>query len=136
MAKINGTLNAVLSGANKTLHTTSATLSVNVNLADTSTKDDAGWATHLKGRRDWTITIDGLYDMAGAGLTPDEIFTAIIDREADTVIKFTFDGITGAAGQGYTGNGTFSDISVTGASEEAITYSATITGNGPLAPLT
>ena len=133
MAKISGTANAVLSGANKVLHSTSATLNVNANLADTSTKDDAGWATHINGRRDWTITIDGLYDSAGAGLTPNEILTAIIGREADTVIKFTTNDPTNTVG--WTGNGTFTDVSLTGPAEESMTYSCTITGNGPLAAM-
>ena len=133
MAKFNGSVNAVLSGANKVLHSTSATLNVNVNLADTSTKDDAGWATSIQGRRDWTITIDGMYDTAGAGLTPDEILTAIITRAADTVIKFTTNDPTNTVG--WTGNGTFTDVSLTGPAEESMTYSCTITGNGPLAAL-
>ena len=133
MAKINGTLNAVLSGSDKILHSTSATLTVNVNLADTSTKDDEGWSTHLKGRRDWTIEVDGLYDTTGDGLTPDAILSAIIDRTADTVIKFTTDDPTNS--DGWTGNGTFSDVTITGASEEAITFSTTITGNAPLSAI-
>jgi len=133
MAKINGTLNAVLSGADKALHTTSATLDVNVSLDDTSTKEDAGWATHIHGRRDWTISIDGLYDTTGAGLTPNEILAAIIARSADTTIKFTTNDPTNTVG--WTGEGTFTDISITGPAEEAMTYSATITGNGPLAAI-
>lgn len=133
MAKINGTLNAVLSGSDKILHSTSATLTVNANLADTSTKDDGGWSTHLKGRRDWSISVDGLYDTTGDGLTPDAILSAIIDRTADTVIEFTTDDPTNS--DGWTGNGTFSDVTITGASEEAITFSTTITGNGALSAI-
>ena len=133
MAKINGTLNAVLSGTDKLLHSTSATLNVNVNLADTSTKDDGGWSTHINGARDWSISVDGLYDTTGSGITPNSILAAIIARTADTVIKFTTDDPTNSTG--WTGNGTFSDVTITGAAEEAITFSATITGNGALAAI-
>jgi len=133
MAKINGTLNAVLSGSDKVLHSTSASLTVNVNLADTSTKDDGGWATHINGVRDWSISIDGLYDTTGDGVTPDDILAAIIARTADTVISFTTNDPTNTSG--WTGNGTYSDVTITGPSEEAITFSASITGNGPLAAL-
>ena len=133
MAKINGTLNAVLSGSDKILHSTSATLTVNANLADTSTKDDGGWSTHLKGRRDWSIEVDGLYDTTGDGLTPDAILSAILNRTADTVIEFTTNSPTNS--DGWTGNGTFIKVDITGASEEAITFSTTITGNGALSAI-
>jgi len=133
MAKINGSLNAVLSGADKALHTTSATLTVNVDLPDTSTKDDAGWATHINGSRDWSITFSGMYDTTGAGLTPDEILAAIIARSADTTIKFTTNTPTDTVG--WTGEGTFNDVSFTGDAEQPMTYTASIKGNGPLAAL-
>ena len=132
MAKINGTLNAVLSGADKFLHTTSAQLTVTVDLPDTSTKDDAGWMTHINGARDWSISISGKYDTTGT-LTPDTILAAIIARSADTVIKFTTDDPTNTTG--WTGNGTFSDVDFGGDAEQPMTFSATIKGNGPLAAI-
>ena len=133
MSKINGTLNAVLSGANKALHTTDATLNVNVDLPDTSTKDDGGWAKHLQGQRDWEITIDGYYDVTGTGLTPDEILAAIIARTADTVIKFTTNDPTNTVG--WSGDGTFQNCELSGSMENPMGYSVTIKGNGPLAAL-
>lgn len=133
MAKINGTLNAVLSGANKVLHVKNATLTTDQDLYPTSTKDDAGWETHGNGMRSWLISIDGLYDTAGSGLTPDEIMTAIIGREADTVIKFTTNDPTNTIG--WTGNGTFRNMVIGGEMEQGISYSCEIKGNGALAAL-
>lgn len=134
MAKINGTLNAILSGTDRLLHIDNATMNVNVNLPDASTKESAGWAEHINGQRDWEITYDGKYDETGSGLTPDEILAAIIARSADTVIKFTTDGATAAAG--WTGNGTFRNISLVGNMETPATFSGSIKGNGALAAIT
>lgn len=133
MAKINGTLVAVLSGSDKVLHTTNAQLQVNVNLPNASTKESAGWAEHINGQRDWSISIDGVYDATGSGLTPDEILAAIIARSADTVIKFTTNDPTNTVG--WTGNGTFQNINISGPMEESTKYTANIKGNGALAPL-
>ncbi len=132
-AAINGTLNSVLSGADVALNVKNATLNVNVDLPDTSTKDDAGWATHIAGQRDWSISISGVHTADATGLSPNEIMAAIIARSADTVIKFSTDG-TGAAA-GWTGNGTFQNMTITGDYEQAMEYSAEIVGNGALAAI-
>jgi predicted secreted protein len=133
MAKINGTLIAVLSGADKVLYATSATLNVKQNLPDVTNKESAGWAEHINGLRDWDISIDGKYDTAGEGLTPNEIMTAIIGRSADTVIKFVTNAGTNTVG--WTGNGTFDTCTLGGPMEDGSTYSAHIKGNGALAAL-
>lgn len=133
MAKLNGTLCAIISGSDKLLHIQNATLNVNVNLPDTSTKESSGWQEHINGQRDWEITFDGMYDEADSGVTPDEILAAIIARTADTVMKFTTDGATGAAG--WTGNGTYRSISLTGNMEAPATFSGSIKGNGALAAI-
>jgi hypothetical protein len=58
---------------------------------------------------------------------------AIIARTADTVIKFTTNDPTNTVG--WTGNGTFDTISITGPMEDAVTFSTHIKGNGALAAL-
>jgi len=133
MAKINGTLNAVLSGADKVLHVTNATLNVNANLPDATTKDSAGWAEHINGLRDWSISIDGKYDTTGSGVTPNEILAAIIARTADTAIKFTTNDPTNIVG--WTGNGTFQNCNISAPMEDVVAYTTTIKGNGALAAL-
>ena len=133
MAKINGTLIGILSGSDKVLYTTSATLNVKQNLVDTTNKESAGWAEHINGLRDWDISFDGKYDTAGEGMTPNEILTAIIARSADTVIKFVTNVETNTVG--WTGNGTFDTVSITGPMEGDTTFSGHIKGNGALSAL-
>ena len=131
MAKLNGSLFSVLSGTDKILHSTSCTLNVNQDLPDTSNKDDSGWATHINGARDWSIDFDGMYDLVGSGLTANEIIAIIVGRTADSAIKFTPDGGT----TGWTGNGTFVNLTVTAGLESATTFSGSIKGNGALAAI-
>lgn len=133
MAKINGTLNAVISGSDRLLHIQNATLNVNVDLPDATTKESAGWAEHINGLRDWEITFDGAYDEAGSGMTPTEILAIIIARTADATIKFTTDGATGAAG--WTGSATVRNFSLTGNRESPAAFSGSLKGNGALAAI-
>jgi len=134
MAKINGTLVAVLSGTDKILTSTSATLNVSQNLFSTTNKDDAGWDSHGNGLRSWDISGEGKFDTTTAGgLNPTEILAAIIARSADTVIKFVTNEPTNTVG--WTGNGTFASVTITGPMEDAVTFSYTIRGNGALAAL-
>ena len=133
MAAYNGTLVGVLSGSDKSLYSTSNTLTTDQNLFDTTNKESAGWATHGNGLRKWSISGDGVYDTTGSGMTPDEILAAIIARSADTAIKFVTNVPTNTVG--WTGNGTFQSITVNAPLEDKVTFSYTITGNGPLAAL-
>lgn len=134
MAKYNGTLFAVLSGTNKVLYLTSCSLTLSQNLADTSNKESAGWAEHINGMRSASIPFEGVYDEAqitGSGLTAVAIADLIIDRTADTVIKWTADGGT----SGFTGNGTFENITISAPMEEGVKFSGSIKFNGPVADI-
>jgi hypothetical protein len=132
MAKINGSLYAVNSGADKLLHTTNAALNLEQDLPDVTTKESAGWAEHINGLRKWSIDFEGKYDEVGSGVTPNEIMAAIIARTADTVIQFA--PLSGGTA-GWTGNGTYKSIKLGGDMESGITYSGSIQGNGALAEI-
>ena len=132
---ISGSLLAVLTGTDKILESKSCTLTVNVAMAPSSTKDSARWASHIKGERDWLISIDGLVDETNvaSGFTHHEMMAMIIDGTADTTIKFVTNSPTNTVG--WTGEGTFQNCITTGPMDEASTWSVEIKGNGPLAEL-
>lgn len=134
MAALSGTLYGVFSGAtNKLFSTKSASLKVDVDLPDVTTKDSGGWAAHINGLRNWSIDFDGVYDETDAGatsMTPVEILAAIIARTADAECAFKPDATT--TGTGWKGNGTFKSITLTGDMETGIAFSGTIVGNAPL----
>ena len=133
MSKLNGTLNAIISGTDRLLHIQNATMNVNVDLPDATTKESAGWAEHINGQRDWEISFDGAYDEEGTGMTPSEILAIIIARTADATIKFTTDGATGSAG--WTGSATVRNFSLVGNKETPATFSGSLKGNGLLAAI-
>lgn len=130
MAKVNGTVMLIAEGSNTVLWTKTATLNLEQDLPDSSTKDSAGWAEHINGQRNWTIDYDGAYDIIGTGLTPNEIIALIVGRDVDTTVKF---GLTASLASGFSGEGTFKNISITAGMEDVVTFSGTIVGNGPLA---
>ncbi|HUX56212.1 MAG TPA: hypothetical protein VMV77_04515 [Bacteroidales bacterium] len=133
---ISGSLLAVLTGTDKILESKSCTLTVNVAMAPSSTKDGGRWASHIKGERDWVITIDGLVDETNVatGFTHHKMMAMIIDGTADTVMKFVTNSPTNTVG--WTGEGTFANLTTTGPQDEASTWSVEIIGNSPLTELT
>jgi len=142
MAAINGTLYAAFSGATpgamaateRLFHCKNASLNVNVDLPDCTTKESAGWAKHIDGIRDWSIDFDGAFDVGtiATEVTPTEILAAIIARSADTTMAF-IPAIMGTATPGWSGLGTFKNIKIDAPMEGPMTFSGSIVGNAPLA---
>jgi predicted secreted protein len=142
MAAINGTLYAVFSGATpgamavteRLFYCEGATLNVDVDLPDCTTKESAGWARHLNGVRNWSIDYNGKYDVGAPAteVTPTEILASIIARNADTTMAF-IPAIMGVATPGWSGLGTFKNIKIDAPQEAPMTFSGSIAGNAPLA---
>ena len=142
MGAINGTLYAAFSGATpgamaateRLFHCKNATLNVDVDLPDVTTKESAGWARHINGLRNWTIDFDGIYDPGteATEVTPTEILASIIARSADTTMAF-IPAIMGVATPGWSGLGTFKSIKIDAPMEGGMTFSGQIVGNAPLA---
>ena len=57
---INGTKFGVYVAGTKVAYATSASISMNHNLRDTSTKDSGGWRDQLEGQRDWEVSVEGM----------------------------------------------------------------------------
>jgi len=131
MAKINGTAFTIINGSDSLLHSTNCTLNLNQDLPDTTNKGSSGWAEHINGVRDWSIDFEGMYDIEGSGMTINEIIALIVGRTADAAVKFTPD----AGSTGWTGNGTFQNVSVDSPAEQPATFSGTIVGNGALSAI-
>jgi hypothetical protein len=142
MSAINGTLYAVFAGATpgamavteRLFYCKNATLNVDVDLPDCTTKESAGWARHLDGLRNWTIDYDGVYDVGtpATEITPTEILAAIIARSADQTMAF-IPAIMGVATPGWSGLGTFKNIKIDAPQEGPMTFSGSIVGNAALA---
>ncbi len=132
MAKVNGTDMTIYSGADVILYSRTCTLNIEQDLPDATDKGSSGWSYHLNGLRRWSVDFDGAFDATGGGLTAPEIVNIIVARTADSVIKF---GTSAAAATGYTGNGTFKNLTITGVVEGVATFSGSLQGNGALAAI-
>jgi predicted secreted protein len=132
----NGTNLVVLVGSEVVAHSTSCSLSVSVDLPDSTTKSSQGWADQIGGLKSWSLTTDGLatVDPTGATYIVGDIFTALAARTAVTV-KFTTvsTGSTVIAGDlVWSGLAFIESLDVTADMESPATYSVSFTGTGVL----
>ena len=131
---INGTKFNVYVAGTKIGYATSASISMNHSLRDTSTKDSGGWRDQLEGQRDWEASVEGMviFDLDGTTITdkilPD-IFTNYIATRDSFALSFTTD-VTGD----YEWNGTAycTSISADAPNEDSTTWSASFSGTGSL----
>ena len=110
---------------------TSSELSVNVDLADATCKDDGGWSDHIHGLRDWSVSTDGLVAYDGTNNIGD-LYTLLSGRTS-VALKFTTN-VTGDLV--FSGQASVASISVSAEMEAAVTYSVEFTGKGPLTKAT
>jgi|TARA_R100000482_G_C5129339_1_gene150841 predicted secreted protein len=135
---INGTKFGVYAGGTKIGYATSASLSINHNLRDTSTKDSGGWRDQLEGQRDFEVSVEGMVIFATASgaisdLTVDELYTSYIATRTEFELKFS----TEVSGDyKWTGNAFMTSISMDTPNEDSSTFSASFSGTGPLTQAT
>ena len=132
---INGTKFGVYAAGTKIAYATSASISMNHNLRDTSTKDSAGWREQLEGQRDWEVSVEGMLlfvDSSGgaiAGLTMNELFTSYIATRTEVTVKFSTE-ITGDVE--WSGQAFLTSLSADTPNEDSSTWSASFSGSGAL----
>lgn len=114
----------------KLMHSQNVSLSYNVDTIDITTKDSSGNRTLLGGTKSFSLSADGLMDFTSSGSTTDvdELFTSSRNR---TSVTFTF-ALDTPAGYKYTGSGFITSLEISGGTEDAPTYSATIEGSGDI----
>lgn len=108
-------------------HTTTCTISFTNDMAAATTKDSAGFSEVIAGLVSAEISFEGLMDYTDAN-GGKEIAHKLLTRQK---CDFTFG--TAATGDTiYSGEGFVSAAEITGAMEEATTYSGTITVTGAI----
>ena len=113
-------------GLDAIAHSTSCSLSVNMDLRDSTTKSSDGWQENLGGLKSWEMSGDAFVDIAApTGADVEELFTTLV---AGTAVNVSF-GLTGML---YTGTALITSISIDAGVEENATYSISLTGTGEL----
>ena len=131
-------------GANNTIgFATSASLSVSMDLRDSTNKQSLRWQENLGGLKSFELSGDAFVDLSADTATqvndpfesnPTETATVKLlpslyaTWEAGTEVDVVF----GNTGKNYTGKGIITSISIDAGVEENATYSISITGTGAL----
>jgi predicted secreted protein len=127
MPKINGTDLLVYVGAVPIAHSTSATLNIEQDLPDATTKSSGGFADHINGLKSWSIDFDGLVDYASS-YGAEELFDNLKNGNNVTV-KFA----TSTGGDSYwQGTASVASLSMTADMEAPVSFSGSFTGKGTL----
>lgn len=132
MATVNGTLILLQDDGTAFALTTSATLNIDADLPDASSKDSAGWAEHILGQRSWSVDLDGLADFETVTGTVDLLTDYIL---SETQASIEFEPQTGAfttKGVSFTGTASLANVSVSAPNEDTATLSGSFTGTGAL----
>lgn len=132
MALINGSQILVQIDSDTVLHTTNATLTINQDLPDATTKGSGGWADHIHGLRDYSVTIEGYaaYNTSTGNVV--DLADLVLDRDTAT---FEF-APTGAGNVKFTGTVSLASLELGSEQEATATLSSTLTGKGPLVKAT
>ena len=129
MAKINATDLLVYVGATPIAHSTSATINIEQDLPDATTKDSGGWADHINGLKSWSVDFDGLVDYS-ASYGAEELFDNLKNKNNVTLRWST------GSGSYWEGTASLASLSMTADKESPLSYSGTFTGKGTLSRTT
>jgi len=124
---VNGTLVLIDMEGHAIAYSKSATLTIEHETRDTTTKDASGWKHSAEGRRSWGMDVEGLVAL-DSQYNLDYLVGYIKGRTALTM-KFTT-GVSGdkqASGEGYLTN-----VEVEAGDQESVSFSASVEGSGEL----
>ena len=131
---IQNATNVVLSattaaGMEPIAHCTSASISVSMDLRDSTTKSSDGWQDNLGGLKSWEMSGDAFVEVDpvtdGDKAYLEELYTA---WDTGAAISCTF-GMTGLT---FTGDALITSISIDAGVEENATFSISLTGTGEI----
>jgi len=108
-------------------HCTSASISINMDLRDSTTKSSAGWQDNLGGLRSYELSGDAFVDIVEDTEKSDilELWT-VWNQRASVIVSF------GISGMLYEGTAFITSLSIDAGVEENATFSISLTGSGAL----
>ena len=108
-------------------HSTSCSLSLNMDLRDSTTKDSSGWQENLAGLKSWELSGDAFVEINNvSGKADIEELFAVWNTGAAVTCNFGLSGMT------YAGTAICTSISIDAGVEENATYSIYLQGTGAL----
>lgn len=106
---------------------TSSTLSGSTEFIEATCKGSAGWREGIPGGQSWNMSTDGLYQPDSAVSVIDLMDIWLTKKK----VKLAF-GMAGSGAVRWTGEAYLSQPEISSPNGEAVTYSVTFEGTGPL----
>ena len=125
---INGTSILVYVGSTALMHSTSGTLTLNMDTRDATTKESGGWKDILEAGRNWTMEAEGLYALDSSNKDWQDLFSSM---NARTTVSLEFK-TSDAADTYYSGTAYITSISQEAPTEDNVSYSVSFEGTGTL----
>lgn len=129
---INGTAVKLTIAGQNVAYCTNASLSLNTDTIDTTTKDSSGWAEYMGGMNSWEISGDAYYTNASG--TNDRsaayVLSAMTTKSVVTVGMYNSPYQSGDLY--WQGSGIFTSLEVNGGVDDAANFSFSIKGTGAL----
>tara|TARA_R100000742_G_C4187000_1_gene20288 strand:+ start:12 stop:419 length:408 start_codon:yes stop_codon:yes gene_type:complete len=126
---INGTSLLVYVDGTALMHSTSGTLTLNMDTRDATTKESGGWKDVLEAGRNWSIEAEGMYALDSSNKDWQDLFSAMNTRSTVALQFKTSD----AADKYYSGSAYVTSISQEAPTEDSTSYSVSFEGTGTLA---
>ena len=123
---LNGTLVLVNAQGSAIASTTDATLNIEMDTPDASTKGSAGWAESIAGQKSWSIDVDGLATFDYSSGNVQELAGYLANRTSVAVRFIPNSGIA------YYGDAFMTSVSIGAPNEDVATISGTFSGDGEL----
>lgn len=129
---INGTAVKIAIQGKNVAYCTNASLSLNSDTIDITTKDSSGWAQFMGGLNSWDVSGDAYFTQASG---TDEraaayVVNTMISKSVITVALYTSPFQSGDLY--FSGSGIFTSVEISGGVEEAASFSFGIKGVGAL----
>lgn len=109
-------------------HAKSHTISINGNIIDKSSKDEAIWNVKGAGRLGWTCKCDGLTSYDDTLCNYESLYGKMIARATVTLISVN----TSGGVKTYTGSAYISSLELTSPDDDNATFSVSFEGTGAL----
>ena len=125
--QLNGTGIGLYCAGTLVAYATSHTLNVNIAMIDVTNKDSGAWVDNLPGLRDWSIDIEGFLAMDST--TNAEYLYTLVSGRTRVMVKFSNNVSGDAYWHGYA---YITSYTLTAPLEDAVTFSASLAGDGAL----
>lgn len=129
---INGTAVKLAIAGQNVAYCTNASLALNTDTIDTTTKDSSGWAEYIGGMNSWEMSGDAYYTNASGTNERSAAYVLSAMTNKSIVIVSMYNSPYNIGDLYWSGSGIFTSLEISAGVEEAANFSFNIKGIGQL----